>query len=185
MPSTLASLNGEQSLDLGVLMPHPAIGLPPADATAGHPLVAARLRTTHRLPALALEAALRIDPTLRDRYDELMLRRFLRDYEGHIKQLAQAVASAEDRFVTTYAETLVPTYRRHHVRMKDVISLMQGLEEVAVSLGPAAEADAISAPMAAWIERLRRHRRLPGDHTGNRIARFIWKGAGLGDDTVV
>ncbi len=43
--------------------------------------------------ALALEAALRIDPTLRDRYDELMLRRFLRDYDRHIEQLARAVAT--------------------------------------------------------------------------------------------
>jgi hypothetical protein len=167
-------------------MPHPALGLPPSDAGAGQPEVAARLRAAaDRLPRLSLEAALRIDPTLRDRYDELMLRRLLRDYDRHIRQLAEAAATGEERFVTVYAETLVPTYRRRHVRMNDVVTLMRGLEEAAISLGPAAEAEAIRAPMAAWVERLRRHRRLPGDHAGNRVARFIWKGAGLGDDTVV
>lgn len=167
-------------------MPHPALGLPPSDASAGQPAIAARLRAVaDRLPGLALEAALRIDPTLRDRYDELMLRRLLRDYDRHIDQLAEAVATGEERFVAVYAETLVPTYRRRHVRMDDVVTLMRGLEEAAISLGRVAEADAIRGPMSACIERLRRHRRLPGDHAGNRVARFVWKGAGLGDDTVV
>jgi hypothetical protein len=167
-------------------MPHPALGLPPSDPSAGQPAVAARLlAAAERLPSLALEAALRLDPTLPDRYDELMLRRLLRDYDRHIRQLAEAVATGENRFVAVYAETLVPTYRRRGVRMNDVITLMRGLEEAAVSLGPAAEADAIRGPMAAWVERLRRHRRLPGDHAGNRAVRFVWKGAGLGDDSVV
>ena len=41
------------------------------------------------------------------------------------------------------------------------------------------------SPMYAWVERMRHHRRLPGDHKGNAAVRFVWKGAGLGDDTVV
>ena len=69
--------------------------------------------------------------------------------------------------------------------MNDVVSLLRGLEEAAVATGPASEAEVIRAPMAAWIACLRRHRRLAGDHAGNRVVRFIWKGAGLGDDTVV
>ena len=40
-------------------------------------------------------------------------------------------------------------------------------------------------PVTAWVENLRHHRRLPGDHEGNAAVRFIWKGAGFGDDTVV
>ena len=39
--------------------------------------------------------------------------------------------------------------------------------------------------MTAWVARMRRHARLPGDHKGNSLVRLIWKGAGLGDDTVV
>ena len=166
-------------------MPHPALGLPPSDHGAGHPAVAARLRATERLPTLALEAALRVDPTLRDRYDDLMLRRFLRDYERHIEQLARAVSTGEDRYVVVYGEDLVPSYRRRKVRMNDVVSLLRGLEEAAVASGPSSDAEIIRAPVAAWITCLRRHRRLAGDHAGHRAVRFIWKGAGLGDDTVV
>jgi hypothetical protein len=134
---------------------------------------------------MALRAALRRDPSLGERYDELMLRRLMRDYDRHIEQLARAVATGEDRFVTVYAETLVPIYRRRGVPMNDVVTLVRGLEDVAVAGGSAAEADAIREPVAAWVERLRRHRRLPGDHRGNPVARFIFKGAGLGDDSVV
>ena len=166
-------------------MPHPALGLPPSDATAGRPDVAARLRRDARLATTALDAAFRVDATLPQRYDELMLRRFLRDYGRHIEQLARAVETGEDRFVIVYGETLVPTYRRRKVRMNDVVSLLRGLEEAAVGTGPAADAEVIREPMGAWIERMRHHRRLPGDHKGNAAVRFVWKGAGFGDDTVV
>jgi len=166
-------------------MPHPAIGLPPSDATAGHPAVATRLRASERLPALALEASLRLDATLGERYDQLMLRCFVRDYRQHIEQLARAVETGEQRFVVTYGETLVPIYRRRGVRMNDVTTLLRGLEEAAIALGASAEAPLIREPMAAFVERMRRHRRLPGDHEGNSAVRFVWKGAGLGDDTVV
>ncbi len=166
-------------------MSHPATGLPPSDTTAGHPGVAARLRAADRLAATALDAALRVDATLAERYDELMLRTFLRDYERHIEQLARAVETGEDRFVVIYGETLVPTYRRRGVRMNDVVSLLRGLAEAAVAIGPSADAEIIRAPMDAWIERMRHHRRLAGDHEGNAAVRFVWKGAGFGDDTVV
>lgn len=147
--------------------------------------MAARLRVADRLAALSLDAALRIDPTLRDRYDELMLRRFLRDYDAHIEQLARAVETGEDRLVTSYGEHLVPAYRRRDVRMNDVVTLLSGLAEAAVAIGTTAEAEIIREPMRAWVVVMRHHRRLPGDHKGNGPVRFIWKGAGLGDDTVV
>jgi hypothetical protein len=99
--------------------------------------------------------------------------------------LARAVETGEERYVVVYGETLVPTYRRRNVRMNDVVTLLRGLEEAAVALGPASEAAVVRAPMAAWVERMRHHRRLPGDHEGNKLVRFIWKGAGFGDDTVV
>jgi hypothetical protein len=134
---------------------------------------------------MALTAAFRLDATLPDRYDELMQRRFLRDYERHIEQLACAVETGEDRFVAVYGETLVPIYRRRHVRMNDVVTLVRGLEEAAVAIGPTAEAGFVREPLGTWIERMRHHRRLPGDHQGNKAVRFIWKGAGFGDDSVV
>jgi hypothetical protein len=147
--------------------------------------LADRLRLADRLPALALDAAFRVDATLRDRYDELMLRRFLRDYEGHIERLARAIETGEDRFVLIYGENLVPMYRRRHVRMNDVVSLLRGLEQAAVATGPSVEADVIREPMGAWMVIMRHHRRLAGDHKGNAAVRFVWKAAGFGDDTVV
>jgi hypothetical protein len=167
-------------------MPHPAIGSPPSDATAGHPEVAQRLRrSSDVLATRSLEAALRVDPTLSERYDDLMLRRFLRDYERHIEQLCRAVETGEERFVVIYGETLVPIYRRREVRMNDVVSLIKGLGEAAEGLLPSADGAVVNQLTGAWIERMRRHRRLAGDHKGNSAARFLWKGAGLGDDTVV
>jgi hypothetical protein len=167
-------------------MPHPALGLPPTEPVADASNVATRLRAAvDRLPALSLAAAVRIDPSIRERHDDLAMRLFLRDYERHVEQLSRAVESGDDCHVEVYAETLVPIYRRRRVPMNDVVTLVRGLEEAAISLSPAAEADAIRRAVAAWVGCLRHHRRLPGDHVGNRVARFIWKGAGLGDDSVV
>jgi len=36
-----------------------------------------------------------------------------------------------------------------------------------------------------WLARLKFHARLPGDHAGNPIVRFFWKGAGIADDSIV
>jgi hypothetical protein len=167
-------------------MPHPALGLPPSDRTAGQPAIAARLRAERsRLAARALEAALHADPSLRERHDELALRRLLRDYDRHIEQLAQAIETGEERFVVMYGEWLVPVYRRRGVPMNDAVTLLRGLEQAALAIIPSAEAKPLRDFVSAWIERLRHHRRLPGDHKGNPLVRFVWKGAGLGDDSVV
>jgi hypothetical protein len=167
-------------------MPHPAIGLPPSDPTVGLPDAAARLRRSRaRIGQIALQATLRIDPTFQERHDELALRRILRDYDQHVEQLARALETGEDRFVVQYAEWLVPIYRRRRLRMNDVVTTIQGLREGVMSALTADTIPAMSSLMDRWIDRLRRHRRLPGDHRGNALVRLIWKGAGLGDDTVV
>jgi hypothetical protein len=167
-------------------MPHPLLGLPPADATAGSPRAAARLRAQRgRVAEIALQATLRIDPTFSERHDELALRRILRDEDRHIEQLARALETGEARFVTEYGEHIIPVYRRRGIRMNDYATILGGLREAALSVLPAADAPAATALIDRWIERIRHHRRLPGDHKGNALVRFIWKGAGLGDDTVV
>lgn len=167
-------------------MPHPLLGLPPSDIHAGLPDAAARLRSQRtRLGQIALEATLKLDPTFSTRYDELMLRKVLRDYDRHIEQLARALETGEDRFVVLYGESIVPTYRRRGMRMNDVITVVTGLREAAQTALDAKETPVMQAYIAAWIARLRRHARLPGDHKGNSAVRLIWKGAGLGDDTVV
>lgn len=167
-------------------MPNPLLGLPPSDATAGSPGAATRLRAERaRIATLALQSALRIDPSLRERHDDLALRRILRDYDRHIEQLARALATGEERFVTEYGEHVVPIYRRRGIRMNDYATLLAGLREASLAVLPATDAATATALIDAWTARVRHHRRLPGDHQGNRLVRLIWKGAGLGDDTVV
>ncbi len=167
-------------------MPHPTLGLPPASMTGGHPEAAARLRREHdRIARLALEATLRRFPDMRKRYDELALRQLLRDYEQHIEQLARAVESNDGSWVTNYAEWLVPIYRRRKIPMKEFAALILGLRDAALTVLSPEEAEHASRMLDLWRERLRRHGRLPGDHKGNPIVRFFWKGAGIGDEGIV
>jgi hypothetical protein len=167
-------------------MSHPSLGLPPPDTSAGVPSAAARLRSgQRRLAVLALEAAVRLAPGFDVRYDELAMRRFLRDYERHIEQLARALETGDDGFVINYGEWLVPVYRRRKVPMKDFIVLLGGLRDAAQTVLPADEARHTRLLIERWAARLKHHGRLPGDHKGNPIVRFFWKGAGIADDSVV
>lgn len=167
-------------------MPHPSLGLPPRSMSDGAPEAAARLRAEPaRLARLALEATLRLAPEFRTRYDELKLRLFLRDYEQHIEQLARALETGDDTLVAHYGEWLVPIFRRRDVPMRDFGRLLLGLQEAAGTVLSPADAALVSALMDRWLVRLKFHQRLPGDHRGNPIVRFFWKGAGLGDDGVV
>ena len=167
-------------------MAHPTLGLPPRDITAGDPEAAARLRREkRRLAQLALEQTLRIAPDFRRRYDELKLRLFLRDYEQHIEQLARAIETGDDDLVTHYGEWLVPVFRRREVPMKDFGTLLLGLREAASTVLSPVETRLMSDCIDRWLMRLKFHQRLPGDHKGNRIVRFFWKGAGIADDGIV
>jgi hypothetical protein len=167
-------------------MPHPSLGLPPHDVTAGQPAAAARLRANaKRLARIALENAVRLRPGLQERHDELRLRQLLRDYERHIEQLAHALETGDEQFVVGYAEWLVPIYRRRHVPMKDVMALVDGLRHAAASVLTPTENEVAATLFEGWTERLRHHGRLAGDHRGNSVVRFFWKGAGMMDDEVV
>ncbi|MDQ3938601.1 MAG: hypothetical protein M3253_07970, partial [Chloroflexota bacterium] len=164
-------------------MAHPALGLPPPDVSAGLPAAAARLRVNNaRLSRLALANTVRLEASFAERYDEAALRLFLRDFERHVEQLARALETGRESFVTNYGEWLVPVYRRRRVPMADFISLLGGLRQaVATVLSP--EENAVTGKVfERWAQRLKHHGRLPGDHRGNPIIRFFWKGAGIGDD---
>lgn len=164
-------------------MSHPNIGLPPHDVTAGLPAAAARLRANrHRLARVAMQATVRISPGFNERYDEQMLRIFLRDFDQHIEQLARALETGEDSYVVNYGEWLVPTYRRRRVPMNDFIAMIAGLREAAMGVLTPDENEVCRELFERWAERLKAHGRLPGDHKGNSIIRFFWKGAGIGDD---
>ena len=164
-------------------MPHPSLGFPPPDATAGHPEAAARLRkNATRIGRVAIQAADKHSPGFADRYDEDALRLMLRDYERHVEQLARAIETGNDGFVVNYGEWVIPVYRRRHVPMRDFMALLAGLRDAAAGVLSPDENQVASALFERWNERLKHHGRLPGDHKGNPIIRFFWKGAGIGDD---
>ena len=137
------------------------------------------------LGRLALERSLQLDPSLATRYDELELRRFLRDYEQHIRQMARALETANDYYVTQYAEWLVPIYRRREVPMRDFATMVRALADVCGSVLDADDAKLVGDLVVRWLGRLKFHAHLPGDHAGNPIVRFFWKGAGIADDSIV
>lgn len=167
-------------------MAHPSLGLPAPDHTAGLPAAALRLRVNQgRLANLALQNTVRLAPTFATRYDDAALRLFLRDMERHIEQLARALETGNHSFVTNYGEWLVPVYRRRRVPMKDFITQLEGLRQAAATVLSPDENEAARTLFEAWAQRLRHHQRLPGDHKGNPIVRFFWKGAGVLDDEIV
>jgi len=167
-------------------MGHPSLGLPPSDRTAGHSRAAERLRQERpRLARLALDASVRLSPGFAERYSEVDMRRFLRDLDQHIEQLARALETGEDGFVTNYGEWLVPVYRRRGVPMRDFIVLLGGLRDAVLTVLPSEDVTVTRGLIERWAGRLKHHGRLPGDHKGNRIVRFFWKGAGFADDSVV
>jgi len=164
-------------------MHHPTLGLPPSDATAGLPDAAARLRANrNRLARVALQETIRIAPGFDERWDETDLRLFLRDYDRHIEQLARALETAEDAYVTNYGEWLVPIYRRRHVPMSDFMAMLAGLRDASAAVLTPEENKVARELFDRWADRLKRHSRLAGDHKGNAVIRFFWKGAGIGDD---
>jgi hypothetical protein len=167
-------------------MPHPSLGLPPPDFAAGHPEAGAQLRRERaRIARLALESSVHLAPDLAARYDEIALRHFLRDYDRHIEQLARALETDDDSWVTNYAEWLVPVYRRREVPMKDAATLLLGLRDAVVAVLSADEAQRAVEFLQRWRTRYKRHQAIPGDHRGNPVVRFFWKGAGVLDDDIV
>ena len=160
-------------------MSHPSLGSPPPSRAAGLPGAAARLRTARaRLGARALEVAIERDPTIRDRYDELGLRKLLRDTEPMIDRLAYALDYGDADGLAGWDDWVVPVYRRKRVPMDDVINLCEGLRLASASVLAPAERPAAGVAIDNAIKVLLWHRRLAGDaRKRNRLLQFIYKGA--------
>lgn len=158
---------------------HPSLGLPPVDRTAGLPPAATRVDADRaRLGARALEIAMDHDPTIRDRYDEISLRRLLRDAVVLLDRIVDAMAVGDVEPARNFAEAVPPAYRRRKVPMDDLISLSEGLRAAIRGVLPAAEMPIVDAAVDSMIERFRWHRRLAGDaRKRNRLLQAIYKGA--------
>jgi Phycobilisome protein len=157
---------------------HYALGLPPTDMRAGFPDAAARIRAAQsRLGARALEVALQLDPSLRDRLGETGLRALLRDTEVYLERIARAVASSDPGQVREWADWVAPVYRRRKVPMDDLVTLSEGLRKaLSTVLAPEEQASA-DAALDQAILTFRRYRGLAGDaRKRNRILAAIYRG---------
>jgi hypothetical protein len=158
---------------------HPSLGAPPPNRSAGLAAAAARLRAARaRLGTRALEIAIERDPTFRDRYPELGLRKLLRDTEPMIDRLAYALDYGDPDGLAAWADWVVPVYRRRRVPMDDVIQLCEGLRLASASVLAPAERPPADIAIDKAINVLRWHRRLAGDaRKRNRLLQAIYKGA--------
>jgi hypothetical protein len=157
---------------------HPSLGLPPRDLAAGFPDGAARLRAnTARLAARALETAIAGDPTFRTRYDELGLRRLLRDAEVYLEQVALSVAGDDSHHARHWAETVAPLYRRRHVPMDDLVAIGEGIRRAIESVLAPAERAAADRAIDETNLVFGKMRRVAGDaRKRNRLLAAIYKG---------
>ena len=160
-------------------MSHPALGLPPLDASSGLPAAAARLRgARERLGARALEIALELDPTISLHNDETGVRLLLRDTDILIEEVAQSIATGSVAAIHSWAEQSSLIYRRRRVPMDNVIALCEGLREASRAVLTPAERPAAEAALDSAIERFRWQRRIAGDaRKRNRILQLLYKGA--------
>jgi hypothetical protein len=157
---------------------HPNLGLAPADLTAGFPAAARKLHdNAARLSAGALEAAMITDPTIRARYDEVGLRRMLRDGELLVERLAMCLERGETRWLTEYAEEIGPIYRRRGVPQSDLGALCASIRDtVEPHLGRDEFAVAERSLDAAQTI-LRNNGRLGGDpHKRNALLKWLYRG---------
>jgi hypothetical protein len=161
-------------------MSHPALGLPVIDSKRADPRGAARLRAARPASAArALAAALDRDSTLRHRYDEAMLRRFLQDEASHLETIARAIESGRDAAAATYADTIVPPMRRRGVPMRDLATLLRGAGDAAfgvLGVEGAARVERIVGRMVAVLDR---PAHVAGDRPRGRVASLLWKAAGF------
>ena len=160
-------------------MSHPSLGLPPPDLSAGDTAAAAAIRSGGpRLRARAFAAALDIDPTLRDRHDELVRDALVADLEAFTDRLIIAVASDDPGAMATFADLVAVRYRKRKIAMDDVVTLCEGLRRAAAAAVQPDSQPGVDAAIDAAIVVFRWHRRLAGDaRKRNALLSFIYKGA--------
>ena len=160
-------------------MSHPSLGLPPIDRTEGLPPAVARVNAARaRLATRAFEIAIDRDPTLRERYDEIALRRLLRDTAVLIDRVVDAMADGDPERARVFAEAVPPMYRRRKVPMDDLVNLAESIRTAVGAILPPADMGTVDTTVDAMIEVFRWNRRIAGDaRKRNRLLQAIYKGA--------
>jgi hypothetical protein len=159
-------------------VPHPSLGLPPLDLTAGFPAAAERIRIGRsRLASRALDVALAESKDMRERHDEPGLRQLLLDASLLADRVAVAVAGNSPDIGREYAEWTAPLYRRRRIPMDDLIALCEGLRQALPDILTAEEMAPAAATLDEAIRVYRWHRRLAGDaRKRNRLLQLLYKG---------
>lgn len=131
-----------------------------------------------RLAIRALEIAIDRDPTLRDRFDEIGLRRLLRDTGALLDRVIESMAIDDPEPARTFAEALPPMYRRRKVPMNDLVNISRSIRDAVAGILAAGEMAPVDAAVEAMIDRFKWHGRIAGDaRKRNRILAAIYKGA--------
>lgn len=125
----------------------------------------------------ALEIALQRDPTIGDRFDELGLRRLLRDTQVFIERLAMAVASDDPGVMRSFADQVSPLLRRRRVSVDDAAKLLDGIRAASASVLAPEERESADRALDAGIAVFRDYRRIAGDaRRRNPLLAAIYKG---------
>ena len=131
-----------------------------------------------RLRVRALEAALDLDPTLKERHSELVRQGLLADLEAFHDRLVIAVSSGDPRAMATFADLVAVRYRKRKISMDDLVTLCEGLRRAGAAVVEPEAYDALNAAIDAAITVFRWHRRLAGEaRKRNPLLAFIYKGA--------
>jgi hypothetical protein len=146
---------------------------------AGDPASANALKAGGaRLRTRALESALDLDPTLKDRHDDLVRAALLSDLEAFVDRLVASVASGDPHAMATFADLVAVRYRKRKIPMDDLVTLCNGLRRAAAAVVEPGAMPGIDAGLDEAITVFLWHRRLAGDaRKRNPFLAFIYKGA--------
>jgi hypothetical protein len=157
---------------------HPNLGLAPISMTAGYPEAADKLRRDSlKVAAEALESAMESDSSIGERYDEIGLRRLLRDGELLTERLAMCLSSNETRWLRDFAEWVAPIYRRRGVSLLDLAAICAGIGKAAATRLDAVELEAATRALETATSILVRNSRIAGDrHKRNPLWKWMYRG---------
>lgn len=153
--------------------------MPPRDLHAGDRAAAAAIQSAGpRLSARALAAAIDIDPTLKDRHDNLVREALESDLQAFVDRVIAAVSSGDPRHMATFADLVAVRYRKRKISMDDVITLCEGLRRAAGSVVEPGAQPSIDEAVDEAIAVFKWNRRLAGDaRKRNPLIAFIYRGA--------
>ena len=157
---------------------HPNLGLAPISMTAGFTEAAEKLRRDSlKIAARALVAATEADPTIKERYSDVGLRRLVRDSEVLTERLAMCLASDNPRWLGGFAEWVGPIYRRRGVTLLDLAALCSGIREAIEPDLSADELGSAARALEAATTVFRRNSRLAGDrHKRSALWKWMYRG---------